>query len=210
MLQSERLNQIIDRGAPDRGAGISGRCAAGPGGDPVPGHPVVADALPGGLRRADHGLQRRRTEYAQPAWSLFQDNSLVLTIPTGQSQWGGCAERGADPGRPGRQPGPGKRCRWWCAASRMARRKPVSVTLQSFPASARTIYFVIPYIVGVLFLGISLWIFGMRRSGVGRAGLCAVRHFGGNRQRRTVRPVYHAPVIAAVDAGAGLRGRRDG
>ena len=44
------------------------------------------------------------------------------------------------------------------------------VTLQSFPASARTVYFVIPYIVGLLFLGISLWIFGLRRAeSAGRA-----------------------------------------
>ena len=44
------------------------------------------------------------------------------------------------------------------------------VTLQSFPASARTVYFVIPYIVGLLFLGISLWIFGLRRTeSAGRA-----------------------------------------
>ncbi len=45
-----------------------------------------------------------------------------------------------------------------------------TVTLQTFPAAARTVYFVLPYIVGLLFLGISLWIFGMRRTeSAGRA-----------------------------------------
>ena len=45
---------------------------------------------------------------------------------------------------------------------------------------------------------------------VSRAGFCGLRNLGGNRQRRTVRPVYHAQVIIAVDAGAGGSGRRDG
>jgi signal transduction histidine kinase len=44
------------------------------------------------------------------------------------------------------------------------------VALQTFPGPARTIYFVIPYIVGLLFVGISLWIFGMRHTeSAGRA-----------------------------------------
>ena len=45
-----------------------------------------------------------------------------------------------------------------------------TVTLQTFPGSARMIYFFVPYVVGLLFLGISLWIFGMRRTeSAGRA-----------------------------------------
>jgi signal transduction histidine kinase/putative methionine-R-sulfoxide reductase with GAF domain len=44
------------------------------------------------------------------------------------------------------------------------------VTLQTFPSQARLIYFLIPYVVGLIFLGISLWIFGMRRTeSAGRA-----------------------------------------
>ncbi len=39
-----------------------------------------------------------------------------------------------------------------------------TVIVQTFPDSARTVYFVLPYMVGLLFLGISLWIFGMRRT----------------------------------------------
>ena len=37
------------------------------------------------------------------------------------------------------------------------------VTLQAFPANARLAYFFIPYGIGLIFLGISLWIFGLRR-----------------------------------------------
>jgi signal transduction histidine kinase len=45
-----------------------------------------------------------------------------------------------------------------------------TITLQSFPASARTVYFILPFGLGLVFLGISLWIFGMRRSeSAGRA-----------------------------------------
>jgi signal transduction histidine kinase/putative methionine-R-sulfoxide reductase with GAF domain len=39
-----------------------------------------------------------------------------------------------------------------------------TVTLQTFPGNARVVYFFIPYVVGLIFLGISLWIFGMRRT----------------------------------------------
>ena len=39
-----------------------------------------------------------------------------------------------------------------------------TVTLQTFPGNARVVYFFIPYIVGLIFLGISLWIFGLRRT----------------------------------------------
>ena len=39
-----------------------------------------------------------------------------------------------------------------------------TVTLQAFPASARTVYFILPFIIGLLFLAISLWIFGLRRT----------------------------------------------
>ncbi|KAF0107519.1 MAG: putative two-component sensor histidine kinase [Anaerolineaceae bacterium] len=40
----------------------------------------------------------------------------------------------------------------------------IPVTLTEFPASARTSYLLIPYLVGFFFLGTSLWIFGMRRT----------------------------------------------
>jgi len=38
------------------------------------------------------------------------------------------------------------------------------VTLHSFPASSRTVYFVIPTILSTIFLAASLWIFGLRRN----------------------------------------------
>jgi signal transduction histidine kinase/putative methionine-R-sulfoxide reductase with GAF domain len=45
-----------------------------------------------------------------------------------------------------------------------------SITLSSFPSTARMAYFFVPYVVGLLFLGISLWIFGLRRTeAAGRA-----------------------------------------
>lgn len=45
-----------------------------------------------------------------------------------------------------------------------------TVVLQSFPSSARWTYFYIPYLVGLAYLGISLWTFGLRRSeAAGRA-----------------------------------------
>ena len=40
----------------------------------------------------------------------------------------------------------------------------LTVTLHSFPASSRTVYFVIPAILSAIFLAASLWIFGLRRS----------------------------------------------
>ncbi len=40
----------------------------------------------------------------------------------------------------------------------------VTVTLHSFPQSSRTVYFVIPLILSAVFLGASLWIFGLRRT----------------------------------------------
>ncbi|MBI5954765.1 MAG: GAF domain-containing protein [Chloroflexi bacterium] len=40
----------------------------------------------------------------------------------------------------------------------------LTVTLHSFPASSRTVYFVIPTILSIIFLGASLWIFGLRRT----------------------------------------------
>ncbi len=44
------------------------------------------------------------------------------------------------------------------------------VTLQAFPSQARLVYFLIPYVIGLIFLGSSLWIFGMRRTeSAGRA-----------------------------------------
>ena len=44
------------------------------------------------------------------------------------------------------------------------------VTLHTFPSQARLVYFLIPYVIGLIFLGSSLWIFGMRRTeSAGRA-----------------------------------------
>ena len=40
----------------------------------------------------------------------------------------------------------------------------LAVTLHSFPASSRTVYFAIPTILSIIFLGASLWIFGLRRT----------------------------------------------
>ena len=42
--------------------------------------------------------------------------------------------------------------------------KTLNVTLHSFPSEDSAAYFVIPYILGFVFLVISLWIFGMRRA----------------------------------------------
>lgn len=38
------------------------------------------------------------------------------------------------------------------------------ITLQPFPSASRTVYFIVPSILGLIFLGVSLWIFGFRRS----------------------------------------------
>ncbi len=44
------------------------------------------------------------------------------------------------------------------------------VTLYSFPESSRTVYFIVPSILSMIFLGVSLWIFGFRRNeSAGRA-----------------------------------------
>jgi signal transduction histidine kinase len=40
----------------------------------------------------------------------------------------------------------------------------LTVTLHSFPASSRTVYFIIPTILSAIFLAASLWIFGLRRN----------------------------------------------
>ncbi len=40
----------------------------------------------------------------------------------------------------------------------------LNITLHSFPQSSRTVYFVIPSILSAVFLGASLWIFGLRRN----------------------------------------------
>ncbi len=39
-----------------------------------------------------------------------------------------------------------------------------AVILHAFPDSDRTVYFIIPFVIGLIFLGISLWIFGLRRT----------------------------------------------
>jgi len=40
----------------------------------------------------------------------------------------------------------------------------VDVTLHNFPESSRVVYFIIPSIMGAVFLAVSLWIFGFRRN----------------------------------------------
>jgi signal transduction histidine kinase len=41
---------------------------------------------------------------------------------------------------------------------------PRAITLQEFPAQSRLTYFIMPYIVGLIFFGIGVWIFGLRRN----------------------------------------------
>jgi signal transduction histidine kinase/putative methionine-R-sulfoxide reductase with GAF domain len=108
-------------------------------------------------------------ENSQPAWNLFQDKSLALHYQLVKVN--GAAVQSET------------HIRAALAGSRPGQSEPVvlrnldsgqeetrSVVLQSFPASSRMIYFIIPYIVGLLFLGISLWIFGLRRTeSAGRA-----------------------------------------
>jgi signal transduction histidine kinase len=43
-------------------------------------------------------------------------------------------------------------------------KKTIPVVLTEFPATARTLYLILPYIVGFIFLAASLWIFGLRRT----------------------------------------------
>ncbi|NOH04624.1 MAG: hypothetical protein HND47_22985 [Chloroflexi bacterium] len=38
------------------------------------------------------------------------------------------------------------------------------ITLHEFPATSRAVYFIVPSILGAIFLAVSLWIFGFRRS----------------------------------------------
>jgi hypothetical protein len=38
------------------------------------------------------------------------------------------------------------------------------ITLHAFPESSRTVYFIVPSILSAVFLAVSLWIFGLRRS----------------------------------------------
>jgi signal transduction histidine kinase len=40
----------------------------------------------------------------------------------------------------------------------------LTITLYAFPASSRTVYFIIPTVLSAIFLAASLWIFGLRRS----------------------------------------------
>ncbi|MBV5323478.1 hypothetical protein JZU51_01780, partial [bacterium] len=48
--------------------------------------------------------------------------------------------------------------------SESGEKRDVTVTLHNFPADSRTVYFVIPAILSVIFLVASLWIFGLRRT----------------------------------------------
>ena len=105
----------------------------------------------------------------QPGWELFQDKSLALTTQlvkvNGAAVQSEAQVRAALAGTKPGQPVP-------VVLQPLAGGQPETrpVVLQSFPAASRTIYFIIPYIVGLLFLGISLWIFGMRRTeSAGRA-----------------------------------------
>ncbi|HVM70623.1 MAG TPA: GAF domain-containing protein [Anaerolineales bacterium] len=106
---------------------------------------------------------------SDPAWALFQDKSLALTTQlvevNGKAVQSEAQIQNALAGsHPGQSIPLGLRA---LAGGQTTTRL---ITLQTFPAASRTIYFIIPYIVGVLFLGISLWIFGMRRNeSAGRA-----------------------------------------
>jgi len=48
--------------------------------------------------------------------------------------------------------------------TRAGEKKPVTITLQSFSATDRIAYFILPMFLSLVFLIISLWIFGLRRS----------------------------------------------
>jgi len=48
--------------------------------------------------------------------------------------------------------------------SESGEKRPVTVTLHNFPSDSRTVYFIIPTILSVIFLVASLWIFGLRRN----------------------------------------------
>ncbi|HVP20905.1 MAG TPA: hypothetical protein VMS73_03490, partial [Anaerolineaceae bacterium] len=106
---------------------------------------------------------------SDPAWALFQDKSLALTTQlvevNGKAVQSEAQIQNALAGsHPGQSIPLGLRA---LAGGQTTTRL---ITLQAFPAASRTVYFIIPYIVGVLFLGISLWIFGMRRNeSAGRA-----------------------------------------
>ena len=97
------------------------------------------------------------------SWSLFQDKSLWLTSQlvqvNGVEVRSEAQVRAALARTQIGQPVP-------VVLRRLANGQAETriVTLQVFPASARLVYFVIPYVVGLLFLGIGLWIFGLRRT----------------------------------------------
>jgi signal transduction histidine kinase/putative methionine-R-sulfoxide reductase with GAF domain len=103
------------------------------------------------------------------AWGLFQDQSLWLTTQlvqvNGREVHSEAQVRAALVGTQDGQSVP-------LVLRRIAdgQAQARTITLNSFPAAARTVYFILPYIIGLIFLGISLWIFGMRRTeSAGRA-----------------------------------------
>jgi signal transduction histidine kinase/putative methionine-R-sulfoxide reductase with GAF domain len=105
----------------------------------------------------------------QPAWELFQDKSLALT--TQLVKVNGAAVQSEAQIRAAlaaSQPGQSVPVMLRSISNGQTQIRPV--VLQTFPTPARAIYFIIPYIVGLLYVGISLWIFGMRRTeSAGRA-----------------------------------------
>ena len=97
------------------------------------------------------------------AWGLFQDKSLALKYQlvevNGQAVQ---SEAQVEAALSNRQPGQSVPVVLRRIAGRQTETRTVS--LHAFPDQARTVYFVIPFVVGLIFLGISMWIFGMRRT----------------------------------------------
>jgi hypothetical protein len=102
-------------------------------------------------------------ETPQESWSLFQDKSLWLTYQlvkvNGENVQ---SEAQVEAALAHNQPGQSVPVVLRRIADGQLETRTIS--LHSFPNSARTVYFIVPYIIGLLYLAISLWIFGLRRT----------------------------------------------
>ena len=97
------------------------------------------------------------------AWSLFQDKSLPLEyqlVKVGEAAVRSDAQvrQALSNSQPGQEVS--------VALRRIddGSEETRQVTLSAFPSQGRLIYFLIPYVIGLIFLGSSLWIFGLRRT----------------------------------------------
>ena len=169
MMQSERLNQIVDRVLQIVVLAYQGVALLALVVIPFLAVQWLRTPFLGAFVEQTMVFNGVGQDGPQPAWNLFQDKSLALT--TQVVKVNGMAvqsEAQIQAALAGSQPGQSVPVVLRSLANGQEQTR--SVVLQSFPAAARTIYFIIPYIVGLLFLGISLWIFGMRRSeSAGRA-----------------------------------------